>query len=689
MANRLAFESSPYLQQHRDNPVDWFPWGDEALAKARREDKPILLSVGYSACHWCHVMEHESFADAQTAALMNDLFVSIKVDREERPDVDALYMQAVQQMTGHGGWPMTVFLTPEGTPFYGGTYFPPQPRHGLPSFRQILQGVHTAYRERRAEVEQSAANLRQTLAQGMAVNPEPTGLDEGILPRAYHGIASRFDSALGGFGGAPKFPQPMVLDFLLRYSARTGSADAIARVEKTLDSMARGGIHDQIGGGFHRYSVDARWLVPHFEKMLYDNALLSRIYARAYQSTRRPDFRRVAEDTLDFLLREMRHPAGGFFSSLDADSEGEEGRFYVWTADEIDAALGTQDGPRFRRYFDVSEVGNWEGKNILHCRDPVEEVAAWSGDSPEAFRSVIDRSRQRLYELRSRRIWPARDEKVLTSWNAMTLHAFAEAGRVLDDARYVRTAIENAEFLLSELRPADRLLRSWRDGAARIDGFLEDHALLSDALIELYRATFDLRWIREARSVADRMIDNFWSPDEELFFDTAARTGGLFIRPRDLYDNATPSGTSAAAQALTRLARLTGDPAYERIASRVVRGLADVASRVPQGFAHLLGALTNQLASPTEVAIVGDPEQPDTRALLDLLNRRFLPETTVALRRPGGTEEQIADLVPLLAHRETIDGKATAFVCQHYTCRLPVTSPADLEAELDWIGETG
>ncbi len=685
MTNRLASESSPYLQQHKDNPVDWFPWGEEAHEKARREDKPILLSVGYSACHWCHVMEHESFADPETAALMNDLFVSIKVDREERPDVDALYMQAVQQMTGHGGWPMTVFLTPAGAPFYGGTYFPPQPRHGLPSFRQILQGVHDAFRNRRSEVETTAADLSQALARGMAVNPEPAPVAEAGLRRAYHGIAARFDGELGGFGGAPKFPQPMVLDFLLRYAAHTGQADATKMVERTLESMARGGIHDQIGGGFHRYSVDARWLVPHFEKMLYDNALLSRVYARAFQATGRNDFRRVAETTLDFVLRELRHDAGGFFSSLDADSEGEEGRFYVWAADEIDAVLGDEDGPLFRRYFDITEGGNWEGSNILQCPDPLDEVAADLGEHPDRLRALLDRGRATLYDVRSRRIWPGRDEKVLTSWNAMMLHAFAEAGRILNEPRYIEAAKANADFLLSEMRRPDRLLRSWRDGSARIDGFLEDHALLTDGLIELYRSTFELRWVREARSLADQMIDLFWSADDEMFFDTARDSGELFMRPRDIYDNATPSGTSAAAHALTRLARLTGEPTYDRISSRIVQGMSEVASRVPQAFGHLLGALINQIALPTEVAICGDPAEPDTRALLEVLNSHFLPETTVALRHPGADEDEVAGLIPLLAQRDVGDGEATAFVCRRFTCRMPVTAPAELEAELEWI----
>jgi uncharacterized protein len=679
MSNRLAYETSPYLLQHKDNPVDWYPWGEEALRRARDEDRPILLSVGYSACHWCHVMEHESFADPEIARLMNEGFVNIKVDREERPDVDAIYMQAVQQMTGHGGWPMTVFLTPQGAPFYGGTYFPPEPRHGLPSFRQILQAIGTAYAERRDEVERSATSLREALEQGMAVNPAPGDIDPGMLQRAFHAIGSGYDYQLGGFGGAPKFPQPMILDFLLRYATRYDSSEALDMVETTLTRMAAGGIRDHLGGGFHRYSVDARWLVPHFEKMLYDNALLTRIYLRAFQATQRADFRAVAEDTLAYVVREMRHHDGGFFSSQDADSEGVEGRFYVWSAPEIDEVLG-EDGPVFRRFYDVSEGGNWEGTSILNTPRSPESVAAEVGISPAELARILEAGRKTLYDRRTRRIWPGRDEKVITSWNAMMLHAFAEAGRVLKPG-YSQIAVENAEFILRELRTDDGIRRTWRDGTAKIDGFLEDHALLVDALLELYSATFEPRWVVEARAIADSMITRFWSPEDELFYDAAADQEDLIFRPRDIYDNATPSGTSAAVHALTRLSRYTGEAAYERIAGRVVHGMADVASRVPLGFGNLLAALSARLAPPSEVAIVGHVDDPDTSALLDTLRRRFLPDTVVALKEPDAPES-LDDIIPLLAHRSPIDGRATAFVCRNHACRLPVTAPDELDRQL-------
>lgn len=686
MANRLAGETSPYLLQHKDNPVDWFPWGEEAFARARAEDRPILLSVGYSACHWCHVMEHESFSDPETAALMNEHFVNIKVDREERPDVDSLYMQAVQQMTGQGGWPMTVFLTPEGAPFYGGTYFPPEPRHGLPGFKQLLLAIAEAYRTRRDEVDRSSAELRGILLRGMMVNPDPEQLDATVLQRAYHGIVARFDQRFGGFGGAPKFPQPMLLDFLLRYAFQTGSSEAVSVVDRTLGAMASGGIYDHVGGGFHRYAVDARWLVPHFEKMLYDNALLSRVYVRAYQSTGRELYREVAEGTLGYVTREMVSPEGAFYSSQDADSEGEEGKFYVWTADEIDEVLGDEDGALFRSYFDVTPEGNWEGHSILNTSTPLETVAAEQGVTAAQLAEVIARGRAALFERRSERVPPARDEKAITSWNAMMMHAFAEAGRALGNDAYVAAAERNAEFLLRELRAGDRLLRTWRDGIAKIDGFLEDYAALTDALLELYFATYDLRWVEEARWTADRMIDLFWSPGDEMFFDAAADSEGLIVRPRDMYDNATPSGTSAAAHALIRLARLTGQPKYERIGGSVVLRMTDMASRVPQAFGHLLCAAAAYFSVPTEVAIVGNRGDPETAQLLEAVRRRFLPHTAVAFKPIDyASSAELEGLIPLLADRSLVDGRAAAYVCQAYTCKRPVTTAAELQRELDEI----
>jgi uncharacterized protein len=688
MPNRLASETSPYLLQHAHNPVDWYPWGEEAFERARAEDRPVLLSVGYSACHWCHVMEHESFEDPDTARVMNELYVNVKVDREERPDVDSIYMTAVQTMTGHGGWPMTVFLTPDGAPFYGGTYFPPAPRHGLPSFRQLLEAVHDAYSRRRDEVDRSAEGLRAAVEDSTRLQGHAAELDPSILDDAYRGVAERYDPTHGGFAPAPKFPQPMALEFLLRQHARTGSPRALEMVTHTLRRMARGGMYDQVGGGFHRYSVDGHWLVPHFEKMLYDNALLSRLYLDGFRATRDPELRRVVEEILGYVEREMTSPEGGFYSAQDADSEGVEGKFYVWSAEEMDRVLGSEDGPLLRHFYGVTGPGNFEGHNILHIarngsdEEVLASAAAEAGVATAELEAALARGRQALYQARSQRVWPARDEKVLTSWNAMMFQAYAEAGRVLGREDYVQAAVRNAGFLLAELRPDGELKRTWRDGAARIDAFLEDHALLADALLSLYQATFDPHWVAEARALGDRILARFWDDDDGLFHDSAVGGERLVVRPRDVYDNATPSGNSAAALALLRLATFTGEPRYERVGTRVLRTMGELLRRAPMGFGHLLAALDFHLATPQEVAMVGDPAAEDTRALLDVVNERYRPNTILALGRPDQTRE-VAELIPLLADRGTVDGRATAYVCQRFTCRRPVTEAGQLRAELD------
>ena len=681
MPNRLANETSPYLLQHKDNPVDWYPWGPEALERARAEDRPILLSVGYSACHWCHVMEHESFEDADTAAQMNELYVNVKVDREERPDIDSIYMTAVQQMTGHGGWPMTVFLTPGGAPFWGGTYFPPEPRYGMPSFRQVLAGIAEAWQNRRDDVHKSAGELTDILRQSAALRPSPSALDPSTLDRGYHLLAARFDARWGGFGGAPKFPQPMTLEFLLRQWKREGTDEALRMADHTLKKMAAGGMYDHLGGGFARYSVDARWLVPHFEKMLYDNALLARAYLHAFQATGDPEHRRVVEETLLWVAREMTGPEGGFYSALDADSEGEEGKFYVWTPDEIDARLGAPDGALFRQYYGVTQGGNFEGHNILHTERPLPEVAVEAGVTESHLRGVIERGRRVLYDVRAQRVWPGRDDKVLTAWNAMMLHAFAEAARVLESDEYRATAVRSAEFLLRELRPEGRLLRTWKEGRAKIGAFLEDHALLVDALLAVYEATWDARWVREARALADAMLEHFWEEDEGQFYDTAADAETLVVRPRDVFDNATPSGNSAAAMALLRLGELVGESRYTRVAARVLGAMADLVERVPSGFGHLLCALDFHLSTPMEVAFVGAPEDEETRALVRTVSRAYLPNAVLALRRPDEGEE-IEELIPLLEARTQLDAKPTAYVCERLACQQPVTDPAALAEQL-------
>ena len=682
MPNRLADETSPYLLQHRDNPVDWYPWGPEALERARAEDRPILLSVGYSACHWCHVMEHESFEDPATAALMNEHYVNIKVDREERPDIDSIYMSAVQQMTGHGGWPMTVFITPGGAPFYGGTYYPPEPRYGMPSFRQILLAVAEAWRERRADVDQSAEHMAEALRQSGELRAPAGTLDPSILDRAFRSLASRFDSAWGGMAGAPKFPQPLTLEFLLRTWKRTGSADAMRFVDVTLRRMAAGGMYDHVGGGFARYSVDAHWLVPHFEKMLYDNALLARLYTHAWQATGDEAHRAVAEDVLAWVTREMTSPEGGFYSALDADSEGEEGKFYVWTPGEIDSVAGAEDGALVRAYYGVTEAGNFEGRNILHAWRSMDEVAAEQGVGAERLRDALDRARPRLYEERAKRVWPGRDDKVLTSWNAMMLHAFAEAARALESPEYRRIAVASAEFLVRRLRTEDgRLARTYKDGRAKIPGFLEDHALLAEALVAVYEATWDERWLGEARTLADQVLQSFWDEEQGIFFDTAVDAEQLVIRPRNLFDTATPSGNSAAVNAMLRLAELVGDERYSRVARRVLESLADTVARVPAGFGHLLSALDFHLATPTEVAFVGTPGRAETDALLRVVGRAYLPNTVTALR-PVDESRADEELIPLLRGRTAREGRATAYVCERFACQQPVTEPAALAGQL-------
>jgi uncharacterized protein len=669
MPNRLANETSPYLLQHADNPVDWYPWGDEALEKARTEDKPIFLSIGYSACHWCHVMAHESFEDPQVADVLNRHFVSIKVDREERPDLDQVYMDAVQAMTQHGGWPMSVFLTPEGQPFYGGTYFPPAPRHGLPSFTQLLEAIADAWRDRRQEIAKNSQQITAAIQQqnraagaGQAAELSPETRQE-----AFQGLQQSFDRAYGGWGRAPKFPQPMALEFLLRYHHTSGDQQALQMISQTLEAMARGGMYDQLGGGFHRYSVDERWLVPHFEKMLYDNAQLARVYVHAWQVTGQSLFRTIAEETLDYVIREMTDPAGGFYSTQDADTEGEEGKFYVWSPDEIRSVLG--DGAeRFMAAYGVTKRGNFEGHNILTLVGTSEEREALAGE------------RRRLLEARERRVRPGRDEKVLASWNGMMLAAFAEAARALDRDDYRQVAAANAGFLLSELRTDGyRLHHSWKEGVARINGFLEDYANLIDGLIELYQATFESQWYLAARNLAEEMIAHFRAPVG--FYDTSDDHETLILRPRETQDNAVPSGNSMAAFGLLRLAGLAVRPEYAEIAREAIADVQPYLNNYPAAFGQWLTALDYALARTREVAIVGDSDG-ELRRMLDVATRGYRPHQVVAA---GAGSAESSD-VPLLAGRPPVDGRATAYVCVEYTCHTPVTDPGDLERALTGEG---
>ncbi|HYG71138.1 MAG TPA: thioredoxin domain-containing protein [Actinomycetota bacterium] len=677
MANRLAEETSPYLLQHADNPVDWYPWGDEALERARIEDKPILLSIGYAACHWCHVMERESFEDEATAGLMNEHFVSIKVDREERPDLDAIYMDAVQAMTGHGGWPLTAFLTPDGKPFYAGTYFPDEDRHGMPAFRKVLTAIAQTWRDRRGELEEQSSRIVGAISRTSELAGSDETLSDEVLQQAASSLARAFDRTWGGFGGAPKFPQPMTLEFLLRRHLR-GAPDALDMVTITLDRMAYGGMNDQVGGGFHRYSTDARWHVPHFEKMLYDNALLVRSYVHAFQVTGNERYRRVVAETCDYLLREMRHPDGGFFSSQDADSEGVEGRFFVWSWDEL-VEIGSE---AVATAFGATPSGNWEGANVLWRPVPLAAIADEMEIEEPQLAADLDRARAELFARREGRVRPGTDDKVLAAWNGMAIAALAEAGRVLREPRYVEAAVAAADFVLTSLRREDgRLLRSWRDGRAGRPGYADDHALMADACLVLFETTFEVRWFEQARTLADELIRLFHDTDRGGFFQTGSDAESLVIRPKELYDNAVPSGNSVAADVLQRLAHLTGEAEYERVGVSALRLVRDALPQAPTGFGHALCALDLYLDTVKEVAIVGDPASSETRALLDeVLVRRFLPNHVLAVA--PSPDSAAASTVTLLEGRPQLDGKPTAYVCERFACQLPVSTPEDLEAQL-------
>ncbi len=689
MPNRLAGETSPYLRQHADNPVDWYPWGEEAFERASAEDRPILLSVGYSSCHWCHVMAHESFEDPDVAAVMNRLFVNVKVDREERPDVDSIYMQAVQAMTGHGGWPMTVFLAPDGRPFFGGTYFPKDDRPGMTGFVRLLDAVDQAWRENRTELLEQADKLRDTIGRmldlgsaGGAAGRDGDGAGEpstAILDRALANVRAQFDGRFGGFGHAPKFPQAMTLDFLLRTYVRDPDPHTLEMVTVSLDAMAAGGMHDQIGGGFHRYSVDDYWLVPHFEKMLYDQALLAGAYLRGWLVTGEPRYRRVLEGIVEYVLRDLTHPLGGFFSAEDADSEGVEGKFYCWQLDEIEAVCG-DDAPAAIRFFGVTRNGNFVDPhtnfsgNILHAVDRTEE-------RPDE----VQRAAAALLGARELRIRPGLDDKVLLAWNALFTRTLAEAAAALDRDDWMRAAGRNARFLLGELRRDDgRLLRSWQGGRANpaLLAYAEDYAALLEALLTLAELD-DVSWLGEARTVAAGLLDLFSDHEHGGFFTTGSDAEALIVRPKDTQDNATPSENSLAANGLLRLAALSGDDSYAEAAARCVHNLASVTGEHPTAFAYLLGALERLVAPPIEIAVVGDAADPATRRLRAEVVTRLIPASVTVTAAPDGGGTTAQPVSPLLAGRTEVGGKAAAYVCERYACRAPVTTPEALRDEID------
>ncbi len=659
--NRLINETSPYLLQHAHNPVDWYPWGEEAFERAKAEDKPVLVSIGYSACHWCHVMEHESFEDERTAAIMNEHFINIKVDMEERPDVDQIYMNFVQLTTGRGGWPMNVFLTSDKKPFFGGTYFPPSPRYGMASWSQILMSIAEAYRERREEIERSTSDIVAELRKMSAVETDQGGLSKDLLDAAFLSFSRSFDQVNGGFGGAPKFPPAMSLEFLLSYHKRTADARALEIVTHTLTKMARGGIYDQLGGGFHRYTVDAIWLVPHFEKMLYDNAQLVRVYLHAYQVTGNEFFKQIVIETLEYIRREMLDESGGFYSTQDADSEGEEGKFFVWTPEEIEAVLGDR-AAAFNEHFDVTAAGNFEGKNILNIKD----------GNPTSEGSVFDAERAVLFAEREKRIKPGRDEKVLTAWNGLMMASFADAAAVLGNEEYLNIANRNAEFIAQELTVDGRLLRTWKDGRAKLNGYVEDYANVVDGLLVLFQASGDLRYVEEAKRLADVMILEFWDPESGGFFFTSNDHEELIVRNKDFYDNATPSGNSVAADVLLRLAKIYGDEKYERFGAAVLRLAASQLRRYPQGFGRALSALEFYLSRNREIVVIGDRNSELSREVLEA----YLPESIILIASTASSQ------LPLLEGRTSIESRPTAYVCENFVCERPVTSVEDLRVLL-------
>ena len=671
MTNRLIHETSPYLLQHAQNPVDWYPWGSDAFDKARDENKPVLVSIGYAACHWCHVMEHESFENETIAAQMNEQFVSIKVDREERPDVDSIYMQALMTMQGQGGWPLNVFLTPDGRPFYGGTYFPNNDRGQMPSWPRVLDAVSDAFHNRQEMVESNARSLTETLRESAAAASPDEPVKPKVADDAYQALASAFDPANGGFGGAPKFPSTMPQEFLLRYHLRTGEPHALEMVTHSLTQMAAGGIYDHLAGGFSRYSTDDSWLVPHFEKMLYDNALLASAYLQAYQVTGEPRFRQVTEETLDYLLADLCHANGGFFSSQDADSEGVEGKYYVWTADEIDSILGNDDATLLKAALGVDGGPNFEGHSILfrpYAKQPDD--------------ARLMSLKAKLLEVRAQRVPPATDDKVLTSWNGLAIRVLAEAGAVLDEPRFRDAATRTAAVMLQVMRPQGRLLRTWKDGTAHLLGYLEDYAHLINGLVSVHAATFDHSWLHAARDLTNEMLELFWDDTDECFYDVGIDHEQLIVRPRDLFDNAVPSGASSASEALLRMGVISGDERYTRIAARLLRSLVPLLPRAALGFGNWLKVVELYLAEPSEVVIVGAPTAHDTRDLLRTLYANYQPNRIIVGMEPDAPARFAS---PLFDDRSPLDGAATAYVCSGYRCDLPTSDPAVLAGQLSAI----
>jgi uncharacterized protein YyaL (SSP411 family) len=678
--NRLVHETSPYLLQHAHNPVDWYPWGEEALHRAKKEDKPILLSIGYSACHWCHVMEKESFENEAIAQLMNDHFINIKVDREERPDLDELYMNAVQVITGSGGWPMTVFLTPDLIPFHAGTYFPPEDRGGMPGFPKILTVVSEYYHSHRGEVTKMEEQVKSALHQIAVVVPSQEAVSDQVLSKALDALVSQFDPIYGGFGRAPKFPNSMALSFLLRCWKRTGSKKALEMVEKTLEKMASGGIYDHLGGGVHRYSVDERWLIPHFEKMLYDNALLSRTYFETYQATHQERFDRVGEEILNYVLREMKSPEGGFYSTQDADSEGEEGKFYVWTRDEIKGLLGKEQGTPFCAYYGVGNEGNFEGRtSVLSITSTPDKVSQLYGMTVTHLERVLEEGRQKLYSEREKRVRPGRDEKILTSWNGLMISGFVDGFKVTGNRRYLDGAKGAAYFILQEMRKDGCLMRGFHQGKCQTKGYSEDYAYFVQALLDLYEATFEIEWLREADDLNQRMIDQFWDELDGGFFFTGKENESLIARSKNPYDHVIPSANSIAVFNFIRLGSLTGEESLKQKADQILHLFYNYLHQHPSGFPQMLSGLSFFL-NPEEIGIIGSKNDSKTKSMLKEIYLAFLPNKILSLRDPEEPLE--GNWFPFLVEKGTPE-VPTVFVCKGFTCLPPVKDEKELKKVLD------
>jgi uncharacterized protein YyaL (SSP411 family) len=680
--NRLINEQSPYLRQHAHNPVDWYPWGEEALARAKSENKPILLSIGYSACHWCHVMERESFENEAIAGVMNENFVSIKVDREERPDLDQIYMDAVQLLTGRGGWPLTMFLLPDGRPFYGGTYFPPVDRHGLPGFLRLLTAIADAYRQQPGDVQQNVERL--TSAMGSVATMQASGgeLASSTPLNAARALGRNYDSVHGGIGGAPKFPNTFVFSLFLRMYDADSDINFADMVRDTLTKMAKGGIYDQIGGGFHRYSVDERWLVPHFEKMLYDNALLARLYLDAGRALNEPEFLRVAREILEYVLREMTSPEGGFYSSQDADSEGEEGKFFLWTPVEAREAIADEELTKIAaRYFDISEEGNFEGRNILNRTIAQPDAAKLFGQTGDEIAAAIETIKSRMFAAREKRIKPGRDEKILAAWNAMMIAAFAEGYRALGDPRYLAAAERAVEFAMTKLWDGRALRRSYKDGVARFNAYLEDYALMAGAMIDTYEASLDPRYLAQARTLADVILERFLDRERGGFFFTSDDHEQLITRSKAAFDGSTPSGNSAAVMALLRLHAYTGDERYANEAARALNLLAELIEKQPFGFAHMLEAADLHFRGPTEIVLVGDRLSAEFREWIERAGLLYVPNRALFVADPKGDG---TGFIPEQARgKPQLDGRLTAYVCRERACSPPMTSFEAVVAALE------